>query len=219
MGLDVVYQAMPTNCEVMARSLLDPQFASNLAYFASYCEQLPEDLQAELEDCEDYEDYAEEYAVTLEFSKAAHRTCSLYPGLEHRCLHLGRKWDMLRYLLSNERRQKAPDRDSWVDRAILGGEILHEDKISRIGVEIHYLEPSEVLTICNRLDDISIEMLHEYWHPQKMSKAGVYKIHSDDAESVFYYVAEDFHKLKTFYQLEDVWKYGEYKIVKRACVA
>ena len=200
MGLDVVYQAMPANCEVLARSLLDPQFASNLAYFASYYEQLTEDLQAELED---YEDYAEEYAVTIEFSKAAHRTCSRYPGLEHRCLYLGRKWDMLRYLLSHERRrEKAPDiDDSWVDRAIFGGEILHEDKISITGLTFHYLEPSEVSTISERLNGISIETLHKYWHPQKMSKAGVYKIHSEDSESVFYYVAEDFHKLKTFYQL------------------
>lgn len=208
MGLDVVYQAMPANCEVMARSLLDPEFASNLAYFASYCEQSPEDLQVELEECEDYEDYAEEYAVTLEFSKAAHRTCATYPGLEHRCLYLGRKWDMLRYLLSHERRKKAPDRDSWVDHAILGGEILHEDKISITGRELHYLEPCEVSTISERLNGISIEMLYEYWHPQKMSKAGVYKIHPEDSESVFYYVAEDFHELKTFYQLVGQYKEG-----------
>ena len=203
MRLDVVYQAMPANCEVLTRSLLDPEFASNLASFTNYCEQLPEEVQAELEDYEDYEDYAEEYTVTIEFSKAAYRTCSLYPGLEHRCLHLGRKWDVLRYLLSHDRRgEKAPDRDdSWVDHAILGGEILHEDKISITGLAFHYLEPYEVSTISERLNGISIEMLHEYWHPQKMSKAGVYKIHSDDSESVFYYVAEDFHKLRTFYQL------------------
>ena len=203
MGLDVNYQAMPANSEVLARSLLDPEFASNLAFFTSYCEQLPEELQAELEDCEDYEDYATEYAVKVEFSKAAHRTCASYPGLEHRCLDLGRKWDMLCYLLSHERRrEKAPDIDDrWVDRAILGGEILHT------GLAFHYLEPCEVSTISERLDGISIEMLHKYWHPQKMSKAGVYKIHPDDSESFFYYVAEEFHKLKTFYQL--VKQHGE----------
>jgi Domain of unknown function (DUF1877) len=210
MGLDVVYQAMPANCEVMARSLLDPEFASNLVFFTDYCEQLPEEVKAELEDCEDYDDYAEEYAVNLEFSKAAYRTCPLYPGIEHRCLHLGRKWDMLRYLLSHERRrEKAPDLDdSWVGRAILGGEILHEDKISITGQAFHYLEPCEVSTICDRLDGISIEMLHKYWHPQKMSKVGVYKIHPDDSESDFDYVAEDFHKLKTFYQLVKQHKEG-----------
>jgi hypothetical protein len=209
MGLDVNYQAMPANCEVLARSLLDPEFASNLAFFTSYCEQLPEELQAELEDCEDYDDYAEEYAVTVEFSKAAHRTCSKYPGLEHRCLDLGRIWDMLRYLLSHERRrEKAPDIDDrWVDRAILGGEILHEDKISITGRAFHYLEPCEVSTISEHLNGISIEMLYKYWHPQKMSKAGVYKIHPDDSDSFFYYIAEEFHKLKTFYQL--VKQHGE----------
>ncbi len=198
MGLDISYQAMPEDCILIARSRYDPNFGGNLEFFKSNLLTPQEELDVFDEDYNDYDTHQS----FVEFVSESRKVVNKYPGIENRNLYLGRRWDMLHYLLS-ERRRNGEEIDylHWVEKAVFGGQVLNNATQSVIGSPICYLHPTEVYDIQKKLCEVTIEILHYYWNPQAMSKAGVYKIHSCNREDKFKYVQNDFENLKSFYTL------------------
>lgn len=147
MGLDIEYQAMPENCRLLERSRHEPGFGVNLEFFRSYALKLPKELAYRTDD------------QFTEFVEEARKTVKQHPAIEHRNLNLGRRWDMLYYLLS-ERRRKGEEQDwsHWVEKAVLGGQVLNQATQTTIGFPIRYLHPIEVLEVQNELEAIRIEM-------------------------------------------------------------
>lgn len=189
MGLDIHYQAMPESSNLLERARHEPQFGANLEFFKSYALTTQEKL-----DSRTYEQHL------VDFIHQARQSLKQYPGIEYRNLYLGRRWDMLYYLLS-ERRRKGKERDwsRWVEKAIFGGEVLNEETRTTIGFSIRYLNPTEVVNVRDNLRTVTSAMLRAHWNPYKMSEAGVYKVRGDENEDYFKWIEEDFEKLKTFY--------------------
>jgi hypothetical protein len=190
MGLDRDYQAMPDGCTLLERARHEPASGGYLESFYSW------NYDSEPPPVRNDDDKA-----FVEFLAAAKEVVEHHPGIKSRYLYLGRRWDMLHYLLS-ENRRKGDNKEwsHWVDKAIFGGQILNEETITTIGSPIRYLPPSEVLYVAENLGEISSESLRHHWNPQAMCDAKVYKSRGADNES-FGWVKEDFEKLKCFYAL------------------
>lgn len=197
MGLDIHYQAMPEACNLLTRARHEPDFGPHLEFFKSYALNSQQELDKRAND-----------HLFVEFIYEVRQSLKQYPGIEQRNLYLGRRWDMLYYLLSERRRNgEANDGSEWSEKAIFGDEVLNEKTQTTVGFPIRYLYPREVSNVRDYLGTITIEMLHAHWHPRKMSEARVYKIHIDDGENYFRWIKEDFEKLKAFYAL--VAEYSE----------
>jgi len=82
MGLDMKYQAMPEECDLLKRSRQEPEFANPLEFFSSIAREGAKSADA----------------VWQDFSTAAQQTIQQYPGLETRYLFWGRRWDAVYYL-------------------------------------------------------------------------------------------------------------------------
>ena len=117
MGLDIHYQAIPESCNLLLRARHEPNFSASLMLFESSALTTQKDLDDHADD-QSFVDFVCELRQLLE----------LYPGLERRNLFLGRRWDMLYYLLSAwRRRSEGRDWSHWVEKALFGGEILNEE--------------------------------------------------------------------------------------------
>ncbi len=197
MGLDLHYQVIPDDCQLLARSHLEPDFGSHLEFFKSYALM----SQAELEyECDsEYEPLAENRPL-LEFVDAARQLIQLYPGIEQRNLDIDRKWDRFHYLLSPWRRNSGEKQvwDNWMYKAIFGSEILNPETTTTIGHPIRYLSPLEVYEIKDRLKTIDLDMFGAHWNPTAMS-VSVYKIHQSEDDESFRYLQELFGQFKAFY--------------------
>lgn len=184
MGLDQHYQAMPPDCELLRRSRVDPKFGSNLSFFNYYSSRVAEEMERAGDSGTTFEFLAEMLAL-----KADH------PGIEKRFLDLGRRWDMLCFLISPARRGETNGEADWAYRAIHGGEILHPDVQSGIGVTIMYLSPEETCGIWQRLADLDKKEIDERWDREQMKEAGVYKYNQMRREDWL----EDFECFTDFY--------------------
>ncbi len=143
--------------------------------------------------------YYGENAEFAEFASEAKLIRNEHSGIENREFDLGRRWDMLHYLLSENRRNCVPD-ETWAYRAINGGEKLGGNAVLPQGVPVTYLTPSEVKEVSRNLGNIEADDLEEHWNPPKMREAGVYKIRGDyNDDHQLHYLKEDFEKLKDFY--------------------
>ncbi len=192
MGLDIHYQAMPEVCNLLTRARHQPNFGSHLEFFKSYAVISQKELDQRAVD-----DYS-----FAEFIHEVRQSLKQHPGIEQRNLYLGRRWDMLYYLLSERRRNgEKADGSEWSEKVIFGGEVLNEKTQTTVGFPIRYLYPREVSDVRDYLGTVTIEMLHVHWNPCKMSEARVYKIRVDEDEDYFRWIQEDFEKLKTFYAL------------------
>jgi hypothetical protein len=154
--------------------------------------------QAELDDSAEL-GYEAEYRALVEFVGEARQLIRDYPGIEERNL-CHRKWDMLYYLLSPQRRNGGEPQaeDAWVERAIFGDEVLSLGG-EKIGHTIRYLSPIEVYEIQDKLDRVEPEMLGAHWNPVAMRRAGVYKIGGSESDESFQYLQELFVQFKAFY--------------------
>lgn len=189
MGLDISYQAMPEGCTLLERARHEPKFGAYLEFFNSYAFNSQQALARSADD-----------PVVVEFVAEAKQVAEHYKGIEDRRLYLGRRWDILYYVLSeNRRRSKKKDCSDWVEQAIFGGEVLNQATQTTIGFPIRYLPPIEVWYIAEILKDTNLELFRCHWNPRAMAEASVYKIHAEDGDEEFEWVKQDFEKLKVFY--------------------
>lgn len=193
MGLDINYQVIPDDCSLLSRSRQEDEFCRYLEFFSQHALLSQSELDGSAEFCSEAE-----YRSLVEFVGEARQLTQDYPGIEKRNL-CTRKWDMLNYLLSPQRRN-CDDKlgEDWVEKAIFGSEVLSLGG-EKIGHAIHYLSPIEVYEIQDKLDRIEPEMLGAHWNPVAMRRAGVYKINGTESDESFQYLQELFEEFKAFY--------------------
>lgn len=187
MGFELTYQALPENCLLLLRSRHDPDFGSLLPFFKLFAEQDEEDRENQ---------------TRTDFVQEVRQVVQLHPGIEQRNFSLDRRWDMLYYLLSEQRRNcEATDETSLIHQAIFGGDILHPDVRAGQGILIRYLPLAKVRRVVALLATLTSETLEVNFDPSAMRQAAVYKIRGDEEKFYFELLEQDLKALKTFYQL------------------
>ena len=121
-------------------------------------------------------------------------------GIETRSVELGRRWDILHYLLSPTRRAgKASEGSCWIKTAVLGGDILGGEAFSSSGQPIRYIDPVSILKISNSLSEIPTNTLIVNWDIGKMAEAGVETITGEEQLEDLAWAEVDLNNLKEFY--------------------
>jgi len=186
MGLDMAYQAIPAECNLIGRAWQDEELAemlSGVPYWfrngagpASWPEA--EKLWRELVDL-----------------------AARHPGLESRNCLLDRGWDKLHYLLSaNRRNDIGIDEDDVFDKAVRGDREITKHLRKRGGFPVKYVSPDIVQTIALLLEPMSAGGLRAHYDPAKMETSAVYKFWADRAdEDEWGHISAYFVSFRSFY--------------------
>jgi len=136
----------------------------------------------------------------FEFVNDVRKLSAEIPGIETRTVELGRRWDILHYLLSPTRRTgNADETMHWIDTAALGGDVLGENALSSARQPIRYIDPARVFEISNRLSEIPTNTLIVNWDPVRMAEAGVETITGNEPLEDLAWAEVDLNNLKEFY--------------------
>jgi hypothetical protein len=144
------------------------------------------------------------------FSLEAQRIKMAHPGIELRSCTLDRRWDMLHYLLSEQRRTEAfqlgsgtfrPNDDDNGSRAVWGEKDIHANAIATQGFPLRYASGPCAAATARWLNALTRDDLQSRYDPEAMDAQGVYKLYQDSVyERLFEDLWECFEKLKSFYQ-------------------
>jgi len=188
MGTEATFQAIPEDCELLARARADTEVAELMAFFNSYAiGRHPFGWQPKTS--------AQTY-----FNSAVKALIQQRPGLVQRYLYAGRKYDMIVYLLSEERRKGNRDTDtSLIHKAIWGSERLHPVARATQGLPIGLVPAQDVVRITEFISTITYDHFHQHYKPPEMEKMGVYKIYAGDGEEVFSEIWDEFQDIRRFY--------------------
>jgi|GEM_PF-2943229 len=220
MGLDVYFQAIPNNQEILELAQTDDDWLDILASpFSTFqSTRLRNSLLKIPEQQEKLEKFDSMFVRFL-------RTFAL-------CTLWGRKWDVLAYLLIEKRRNCRQvdekynfykiedmsvfdDRDRLLYRAMFGGDLMRQTKAvgSRNGqTEIpRYISSDEVSAIVGILYQISFDDLLEHYSDVAMDKAILYKFHpyqDSNKDSIIeaFVLLRDFYANVSSYNAGLLWK-------------
>lgn len=188
MGLETTLQAIPESCELLVQARADQRVAE-LTQFINY-HAINGFRRSGMTPAEIIYNHALE-ELDREHPKTIQRY--FYGG--------GRNWDMILYLLSEERRDpNARKDDSMIYKAIRGCERLHPEAKAGQGVPIGFVSAFDAVQITKYLEAITLEQFRQHYLPPKMYEEGVYKMYPDAAEELFNYIWEEFKGIREFYR-------------------
>ncbi len=185
MGFDACFQAIPENCELLARARQDRDVAQELQFFLHDIEPLSERNSTP----------TEKYV-----SRAIRALVRSHPGLKQRRLYADHRSDQIVYLLSPARREDAEDDDTLVYKAFNGSEHLQPEARAGQGCPIGFLPKADVHAIAEYFDSITVEQLHEYYDPSCMFDHYVYKIDPSCGEKTFQHIWDNFVEVRDFFR-------------------
>lgn len=125
-----------------------------------------------------------------------------YPGIEKRSYDVGRKQDMLLYLLSEDRRNARVGMSSVNDmgsKIINGASALPSHLQGTQGIPLRYSSAREAQEMASSLESITTDDLRKVYDPVHMEEQGVYKFSADRAEQEWESLSRTFLGLKAFY--------------------
>ena len=197
MGSELHFQAIPENCRLLARARRDARFGSfleNLSVFAS----IISDPTIGKADDPVFSDFVVEARALIEEN----------PWIEERSLRLGSNWSAVHYLLSEHgRADGGSGYQSWVERAMKGGDEIHADARTASGHPIRYLSPPEVAEISSHISTISPDEIVRNWRPDAIEGAGITVPDPMKPDDQIHPIISDLGRLQTFYST--VHKFGE----------
>lgn len=197
MVLSLYYQAVPDNCRLLAKAKRDVSFGSYLEKCV-YIREFASLNAGGISDDPQFNDFIAEMRGMVEE----------HPWIEESNLNLGRNWDVLHYLISPKRRGEVSNGYSdWMDRAINGGDMLHDQVKTGSGTPIKFLNPAEVADISSQLSDLAFQSVCQNWHLTTLKDTDVYRPIVLDEQQFFDDICRDLKRLQTFYAV--VSKYGE----------
>ncbi len=186
MGLDRKYMAIPDSSKVFELVTISPDHGEALEFLGTYYSG-----EALANACANKVDGV--------FYKEAQKLKQLHPGIEQRTCSLDRWWDMLHFLLSEDRRKAGcPDSNDFGTIATRGERDIHRFAVSTQGVPIRHVSASMTATIAPWLDKIENQDLQLHYNPDLMREIGVYKFY--DTEDEFAWICKYFASLKNFYK-------------------
>jgi hypothetical protein len=187
-GLDMAYQAISADCDLVERCRTDEQFGELLCQAPHWFRDgPPRNLASWPEAARRWDELC--------------RLASHHPGLAGRNCYLGRRWDCLHYLLSAKRRGgKETEDDRVLDRAILGEHVIAEHVHAPQGVPVKYVSPDTDELAASLLEPITADTLRTHCQPAQMAARAVYKVTADEKnESDGRYDADAFVAFRAFY--------------------
>lgn len=189
MGVELRLQAIPEDCELLARARQEREIADKVGRFHQYIRGaiLPSERKK---------------PEIVAFINAMQELVKANPGLDERYAYLGnRQFDAILYLLSPARRAGDYKNDrSVIHNAIYGIESLHPDVKVAWGLPIGFVPANEVRTIADFLDTVTYEHLFEHDDPALMYQAGVYKSRPYETELHRESVWEEFTDIRDLYR-------------------
>jgi hypothetical protein len=187
-GFEARYQAIPEDCELLARARKDREIAELMQFFNSFA----------------LEEVSSESPTRIFFANAVKELMRERPGLIERYLHnRTRGYDRILYLLSPARRARDWKNDQsliHIHKAIRGSERLHPEARATQGHPIGFVPAKDVQLIADYLDIVTYEGLHEHYNPSHMAEMGVYKIWAESDEAVFQSTWEEFTEMRNLYR-------------------
>jgi hypothetical protein len=187
MGLDMYYQAYPDDCEPLRRAVQDRGMADQLGHLNFICDviALPP---------------PEKYAIETDFDVSLIELVKQQPGLCDRYLDWGREWDILHFLLSENRRT-----GEWLDEneqwyiALFGKRVIHPDCAGWV----RYSNSEDVRSLLPLFQSVTRDTLN--LHFDGLLKKGAYKFHpgersAEDIEQQLDGLYATFIELRTYYQ-------------------
>ncbi len=200
MGLDMSYQAIPADHNLIQRAREDKELGEMLCLVPIWFQI----------------GYHRKSGSWPEADRLWRELCELvgqYPGLGKRNCYLGRWWDKLHYLLSaNRRGDPKSEEDDLLDKAVLGGSEIAEHVRAPQGVPVKFNASTEVELIAVVLEPMTPETLRVHYCPAKMEARGVYKFLANRADKAEWgYIADYFAAFRAFYL--EAARHGEDVIV------
>ena len=185
MGHERWYVAIPDESRLLARAMADPEFGENLevpSYLGPQRRGYPRGGPAA------------EFRAEVDAMNRAH------PGIEDRIYTLDRYYDILHYLLSEERRRGEFDGADWGTTAIRGGHPLPEHLRGTQGHPTRSSTPGQVREVAARLTGLTADDLRAAYSTAGMQRQGVYKYQADrnDGET-WGWIVRYFEGLRSFY--------------------
>ncbi len=190
MGTEKWYVALPEDSSLLTRAEVDADFGEYLGF--------PSIFEKGGTGWKTWDDAGKEFCSAVRAINEEH------PGINRRVYTLGRYYDMLHYLLSEERRRGEFDKADWATQAILGAKALSGHLIGGQGHLIRYSPRETVMEIAFWLEFVSVDELRQDYDPAAMKEQGVYKYISDDQ---WQFICTSFDEWKAFYL--EVAKYEE----------
>jgi hypothetical protein len=187
-GVEARYQAIPEDCDLLARARKDREIAELMQFFNRFA----------------VDDWAQSDNPTeILFAEFVKELLRKRPGLIDRYLYnVTRGWDRILYLLSPARRAGDWKNDhSFIHKAIRGSERLHPEATATQGFPIGFVPAQDVRAVANFLDIVTYEGLHEHYNPAHMEEMGVYKMWADGGETVFQSTWNEFAAMRDFYRV------------------
>lgn len=187
MGVEKSFQAIPGNCDLIQRAREDADVGSLLGYVPIWIRDgLPHARYAGWPEAE-------------RFAGMLRTLIEMNPGLEKRNCHLDRRWDILHFLLSaNRRRERGGEIDAYVDLALNGAEIIGGQVRGTQGVPVRYTNPSQVELIAAALTSMTKRQMKKYNNPARMQAHAVYKAFGNSPHR-WQTLCEDFAALRGLY--------------------
>ncbi|MDG3007372.1 DUF1877 family protein [Paludisphaera mucosa] len=161
MGIERWYVAIVDEGPLLTRALADPTFGENLS--------LPWLFEPDRHG-RNHRGFYSEFLAAVDAMNRSH------PGIDGRVFTLDRLFDMLHFLLSEERRRGEPDAADLGSKAILGANGLPGHLLGGQGHAIRYSPPAEVGAIAAWLAGQAVEDLRSAYDPGMMLEQHVYKI-------------------------------------------
>jgi hypothetical protein len=186
MGLDMAYQAIPGECDLIGSAWQDEELAEMLC-------GVPYWFRNEAGPTS----WPKAEKLWREISELSAR----HPGLESRNCFLDRCWDKLHYLLSaNRRNDSGGEEDDVFDKAVRGERETIEQFRARGGSPVKYVSPDTVQMIALLLEPISAGRLRAHYDPVAMEASAVYKFWADRAdEAEWNSISGYFVSFRSFY--------------------
>jgi hypothetical protein len=188
MGEEIRFQAIPEDCELLARARQDVEVDSWMEFsFETHVREMPPG----------WKPLSPEHAYVI---AALSELVASHLGLLDRSLHTDRSFDKIVYLLSPARRAGNLDHDdSLIYKAMYGVERLNPNSRGTRNY-VRFSPVSDVHAITAYLDTITYEILREYYNPDHMEQIGVYKMWHGYYEEEVQRAWESFNEITAFYR-------------------
>jgi hypothetical protein len=170
MGLELIYQAIPADCELLKIARTDTDLGEQLGLIPYLLRRITQ---------------GDEERIEERLLKECRYMLIRWPDLWKRNCYLDRDWDVLHYLLSSTRRGEPPTADACaIDKAFKAGDLIAPHVVGIQGVPVRYLPADAVRMVARAVEPMTRADLARHYDPARLVAAGVYKFHPDEQLAV-----------------------------------
>lgn len=186
MGIEYIYQMIPDDCIILKKARVNPDYATHIRCLSWSTSTRTRD------------------AIYNEFMADVEETIRNHPGIERRYYDVDRCWDVLHFLLSEERRQGNFEGSDLGTIAVYGSTYA-----SCLPDWPRYCSPSQVESVVVFLNKITEPELLRWADPTVLIK-NCYKGGYEN-----YFIWQFFEGLRNFYR--EAWRYKGAVLVNSGC--